>query len=1119
MSEAGEFLGNFENFYSNLENFEASETLSASDLELYKVETITYKEDAPRKEALENVLGSLRIEGINFVYLVLGNDKGVEFYYGVCRDLSAGEPKFDIDEIGRKILEPSIRGNFRGSCVTRVKRIQKEKILNLLGSQKHYATVEGCAGVMSEQKGGESGVEFQGVDRLVDVMCGDEFGFGVVSSLVSDAEFCEVRQNVFAVYDEFAKFAKKSKQSQDSFSDGTNESTTEGTNESTTKGKNKSEAVSESGSESRTKGKNEGSSTSDTDGTSDGTSWTNGSNETTTKGTSQGTTSGSSSNNTNNGSNESKATGKNTSTGTNRGTSKSHTFSTSNGTNSSETKGTTKGTSTTEGTNSSTTKGSNESSTKGKSSNTSHSSGVTFDEVSKLAQDWMKFIDEVLLARLDYGSAKGFFRSAMFCFSSSKVVLTKLQNMVVSLFGGEVGNKVPLRAFELKNQNVQKSLANLQLARTRRNGTDERFKAVLSQSKFGMGNLISSKELSLVAGLPQNEVVGLSLAEQVEFGLNCKSVEKENRLTLGTLVQSGNETNMEFCLDKKVLDKHIFVTGVTGSGKTTTCQRILQEANLPFMVIEPAKTEYRILRQDYPELLVFTLGNDSVAPFRLNPFEFFPNENITSRVDMIKASIEAAFDMEAAIPQLIESAIYAAYEKKGWNVNTNKNSKFEDPFADGVYAFPTLSDLMVEVENVVNEQGFDERLKRDYLGSIRARLNGLLVGSKGLMLNVKRSVDFRKLLDKKVVFELEEIRNGGEKSLVMGFLLGNLLEAIKDDFKRREKKHDLRHITLIEEAHRLLSKYENGDNRNKKQAVECFADMLAEIRKYGECLMVADQIPNKLIGDVLKNTNTKVVHRLFAKDDKEAVSNVMALEDEQAAFLGKLGVGRAVVFCGGFSKAVCVQVKPFADTTSDEALVNEANLREAAMAFYASEAERGVVFGAQFLAGTSGCGGFDDSDERGGGVSAADVEALMEEHKRGEIFENLKFVAGKFESGVSAGVLNGSSVSGGSGGSVSGGFGGSVSGDFGSSAGGSAGGLAGGGVNSVSAKVEAVRRFGERFGVAVLALHMAEILPNVRGKFDFSVEFCRAFCARSFDEELLKHLWEKFFDKRKRELV
>jgi hypothetical protein len=51
------------------------------------------------------------------------------------------------------------------------------------------------------------------------------------------------------------------------------------------------------------------------------------------------------------------------------------------------------------------------------------------------------------------------------------------------------------------------------------------------------------------------------------------------------------------------------------------------------------------------------------------------------------------------------------------------------------------------------------------------------------------------------------------------------------------------------------------------QAVEMFAGLLAEIRAYGEGLVIAEQIPAKLIPDVIKNTAVKIVHRLPAADD------------------------------------------------------------------------------------------------------------------------------------------------------------------------------------------------------------------------------------------------------------
>ena len=362
---------------------------------------------------------------------------------------------------------------------------------------------------------------------------------------------------------------------------------------------------------------------------------------------------------------------------------------------------------------------------------------------------------------------------------------------------------------------------------------------------------------------------------------------------------------------------------------------------MPFLVIEPAKTEYRVMTKNNQDVMVFTLGDNQTAPLTMNPLIFYPKESITSRVDMLCACIEAAFEMEAAIPQIIEQAIYKSYEEQGWNIFNNTNSKYSDPFDGTGEAFPTISDVIKNCKKVVSEQGFDERLKNDYIGSINARLLGLTNGGKGFLLNTKSSVDFIDLLNHKVVFELENIRSGAEKSLIMGFILINLSEAIREKYLMEGR---IEHITLVEEAHRLLSKYVPGDNPSKKQSVEMFSDMLAEIRKYGESLVIVDQIPNKLTPDVLKNTNTKIIHRIFAADDKEAVGNTVMLKDEQKEFLSSLPAGRAVYFSTGTEKAIQIQIRKSTDTS--EHSPSDADVRKSVLDYYCKEYYRDIFRGA-----------------------------------------------------------------------------------------------------------------------------------------------------------------------------
>lgn len=887
----------------------ACEELKRKDLILYCIEEITYEEDSPQLEALENALSCMTVPGMNLVYLILGNRGRVRFYFGFARDMFAVNVERDpVRQVGEAFLRPALEGNFRGSMV---RELGPEEMVSLRKEMAEFFKNQENCRVLAGVPGGVRDKEkqdFRGIDRLVDVMQGDKFGFMILAKPIGNDRLVALRKDVFSAYEMLATMSASSvqmgKNAGESKSESVNNGKTvsTGTSESNTVGTN----------ESRTKGRN--------DGTSHG-----GSYDSSSSGTSSSTTHGGS---------KSKTTGTSKNVSENTGIGK--TWGTQNGS----------------------------------------SLAINMDLTNKVAADWVKYFDDVLIPRLDYARGKGAFVVNMTLFGENPQVAHKLSRAARSIFAGETANMVPLLS-RIPDANECGQLANFAIPFEKI--TDETVLR-LPYAQAGLleyggmaqledrlepvpvlysGNWMSVRELALMAGLPQKEVIGLRLKEEVEFGLNVPdakdkdgrpiTLKDEDQILLGSLVKSGNLCDgCMVKLAKDQLDRHVFVAGVTGSGKTTTCQTLLLSSGWPFLVIEPAKTEYRglrmasdkeAIRKQCEDMLVFTLGDDTEAPFRLNPFELIPGESVTSRVDMLMASITAAFDMEAAIPQLIERAIYACYEEYGWSLDTNENADYEDPFADGVFAFPTLSDVLKKTEAVVDEQGFDDRLKKDYIGSIKARLQGLTLGAKGFMLDTPRSVDFLKLLDRKVVLELEEIPNAAQKSLIIGFVLTNLLQAVKYKFKQSGK---VNHITLIEEAHRLLSKPEPGGSPSQKQAAETFADMLAEIRKYGESLVIADQIPGKLTPEVMKNTNTKIIHRLFARDDKEAVGHTMGLEEEQANFLSSLQIGRAVVFNGNWPKAIQVQITQTYRTDTMPDQKETESIRKAALEFYASDWKRGV---------------------------------------------------------------------------------------------------------------------------------------------------------------------------------
>lgn len=367
-----------------------------------------------------------------------------------------------------------------------------------------------------------------------------------------------------------------------------------GTSESRTKGNSKSEGTSSSKSEQ----KGTGSSTSDSDGVTVGTN----------KGTSYNTVKEKSSEGGSAGSHEDKNHSK--------GTSKSENESTS--TSTSDSKSISESNSCTEST----------------QTGQNTESATTLEVVNKKVQDLIKYMDDVILPRLDYGLGKGLFITSTVLLGRNPASLIKLENTLKSVYGGEAGNRMPLKAFST-NVEETRLLKRLQVPIISFDGesneSETEIRTTCSQffvnsNKALLGNWMSSKEVSLIAGLPQKEVVGLALREEVEFGLNINTPLKEP-IALGHLVQSGvvldgenGVSNIPVYFDKACFDKHIFVTSVTGGGKTTTCQKLLLASENNFLVIEPAKTEYRVMTErEFPEMLVFTLGKETGAPFRLNP--------------------------------------------------------------------------------------------------------------------------------------------------------------------------------------------------------------------------------------------------------------------------------------------------------------------------------------------------------------------------------------------------------------------------------------------------------------------------------------------------------------------
>jgi DNA helicase HerA-like ATPase len=352
------------------------------------------------------------------------------------------------------------------------------------------------------------------------------------------------------------------------------------------------------------------------------------------------------------------------------------------------------------------------------------------------------------------------------------------------------------------------------------------------------------------------------------------------------------------------LNRHTFVCGATGAGKSQTVRGLLESATrlgIPWLVIEPAKAEYQLMAARLPDARVIRIapGEPDTAPAGLNPLEpaagpggtRFP---LQAHADLVRALFLAAFEAEEPFPQVLASALARCYDAAGWDLALG------EPIAPGlVPAYPTLEDLQHTATQVVADIGYGQEVTDNVTGFIQVRLSSLRLGTTGRFLGGGHPISLAALMESNVVLQIENVGDDQDKAFLMGSMLIQLTEYLR--MRHREQgpiPPRLRHLTVIEEAHRLL-RAPVGRSGPAAHAVDMFAGLLAEVRAYGEGLVIAEQIPSKLIPDVIKNTAVKIVHRLPAADDRDAVGATMNITPAQSQYLVTLPPGEAAVFTDG----------------------------------------------------------------------------------------------------------------------------------------------------------------------------------------------------------------------------
>lgn len=824
-----------------------------------KIETIAYDKHEKLIDKLTNVYNVLMGAGTCLVYIIVSDGKKCDFYLG-ARD----KDSVKANTHGASLADAFV-GNFPGSRMSSALRPQATaKLLesvfkNQYGTRNHVVSVSGVPSLKTD-----SGEKFiQGMENLIDSMRGKKFSAIVMAEALGNSALQEIRRGYEDLYSQLAPFAMVD--------------VNNGVNESVAKTATHTEGFTEGIMKSLSR---------------------------------------------------SRGTARSTTTTTNKSENYSRNCITSFcvdifGGKSGSTENTGNSTGVTDNEQTAEQTGEQKSSQKqdatGETDTHGSSKSCQVRLQNKTIQEQLKKIDRTL-ERLQLCEDLGAWKSAAYFIAEDKKVASIAAHTYNSLMRGKdvAGQPALLNIWEDTPEMVGK-LEGVVTALSRFThpmfGLPSTVGSASSEILVDPAVVVSGAELAQLMGMPTKSLPGLPVMEFAPFGRDVvrHAVENSDRpaICLGNVFHMGEDGTSAVDIDLQSLAMHTFVTGTTGSGKSNTVYHLLNELlkrGLGFLVVEPAKGEYKNIFGGVQGVRVFGTNANLMDLFRIDPFAFGSKIHILEHIDKLMEIFKACWSMYAAMPSLLKQALVRCYEEKGWDVERSVNYEGR--------IFPGFQDLLRVLPEIIAESDFEGEVKGNYVGALVERVRELTEGIERQVFS-GAAVPDDLLFDGKCIVDLSRGLSTETKSLVMGIIVMRMYEYLSSSSTEKGMNQPLRHVTVLEEAHNLLRKTnmqqsQEGSNVQGK-AVEMLTNAICEMRTYGEGFVIVDQSPMALDDSVVRNTNTKILHRITTADDYTLVGKSAGVTEEQLPEIPKLRDGVAVVFQNNWLQPVLCHVNRFTD--------------------------------------------------------------------------------------------------------------------------------------------------------------------------------------------------------------
>ena len=348
-------------------------------------------------------------------------------------------------------------------------------------------------------------------------------------------------------------------------------------------------------------------------------------------------------------------------------------------------------------------------------------------------------------------------------------------------------------------------------------------------------------------------------------------------IMLGTMIIEGKKSRI-VRLRLRDLTSHICILGSTGSGKTTTAATIaarLHEKKIPVLILDWHNEYARILKNFNPK--VYNISNlrlDILTPRDVNP---------AMHIDFLVDTFTELFSLTYPQAYMLREAL--------------KNAIIQARLVGKEYV--TFKDLIKSIENTPIRSGWDHETK----AALLRRITPFTEGALSKLFNVPPTLNLKDLFYEGItIIELGDIRNFYAKKLIAYTVLKNIYDYCLRHMKPNTR---IKHAIIIEEARNLMP----AQSRCEYPILE---RMLAELRKFGECLIIVSQSPRTISEEALRNTNIKIVHSLKDIHDIRIALSTVGLNstNENVNLLQHLKPGEALLLAPNYTEPILIKVEP-----------------------------------------------------------------------------------------------------------------------------------------------------------------------------------------------------------------